>query len=63
MKLREYIKKLKEIEREHGDIDLVYSIDDEGNDFRMINYEHSPGFYLDGEYTQGTSDTNCVCVN
>lgn len=38
MKLAEYIEKLKEILEEHGDLDLIYSTDDEGNRFDKVSY-------------------------
>jgi hypothetical protein len=48
MKLDEYIEKLKKIHKEHGNIDIVYATDDEGNAFHFISY--SPGIgYIDNK--------------
>ena len=31
MKLNEYIKRLQELKKEHGNVEVIYSMDDEGN--------------------------------
>lgn len=36
MKLNEYIKELKKLHKEYGNIDLFYSIDDEGNAYNEV---------------------------
>lgn len=41
MKLKEYIEKLQELYLEHGDLELVYAVDDEGNYFNKVIY--NPG--------------------
>lgn len=41
MKLNEYIEELKEILEEHGDLDLIYSRDSEGNGFENVFYSPS----------------------
>lgn len=38
MKLKEYIKALKKLEKEHGDVELYYSIDDEGNSYDLVKF-------------------------
>ena len=38
MKLDEYIKGLLFLQETYGTLDLVYSKDDEGNEFRYVNY-------------------------
>lgn len=38
MKLSKYFEKLKEILEEHGDLDLIYSSDDEGNVHDKVRY-------------------------
>jgi hypothetical protein len=45
--LKEYIKQLKKLEKEHGHKFVVYSIDDEGNDFKYVFYRPSSGYLLD----------------
>lgn len=38
MRLKEYIEKLQEIYLEHGDLELVYAVDDEGNYYNKVCY-------------------------
>ena len=38
MKLKEYIEKLQELYLEHGDLELVYAVDDEGNYYNKVCY-------------------------
>ena len=42
MKLSEVINNLKKAKKQYGDLDCVYSIDDEGNDFRDIHFTPTP---------------------
>lgn len=39
MKLSNYIKHLKMIEKIYGNIECYYAVDDEGNDYRPISYD------------------------
>ena len=39
MKLKEYIEKLQELYLEHGDLELVYASDDEGNYYNKVYYD------------------------
>ena len=41
MKLKEYIEKLQELYLEHGDLELVYAVDDEGNYYNKVSYDPS----------------------
>lgn len=41
MKLKGYIKTLQRLEKEVGDVELIYGTDDEGNSFNPVSY--SPG--------------------
>ena len=50
MKLNQLIKNLQEIKKEVGNVDVVYSIDDEGNDFRPVYYEPTLGRLVDNEF-------------
>ena len=38
MKLKEYIERLQELYLEHGDLELVYAVDDEGNYYNKVCY-------------------------
>ncbi len=40
MKLKEYLDKLQELYNEHGDLELIYSSDDEGNNYNRVSYLH-----------------------
>ena len=42
------ILNLQAIERKYGDLDVVYSKDDEGNDFGVTFFPPSVGFFLTG---------------
>ena len=42
MKLSEVINNLKKAKKQYGDLDCVYSIDDEGNDFHDIHFTPTP---------------------
>lgn len=75
MKLKEYIKNLQEIEKEYGDdLDVVWAIDDEGNDYRKVDSEAFVGHfihrgYYDNEFHHEEScyeedyKINAVCIN
>ena len=39
MKLKEYIEKLQELYLRHGDLELVYAVDDEGNYYDKVSYD------------------------
>lgn len=46
MKLTSYIEKLQELLDEYGDLELIYSTDDEGNAYNTVNYEPSLVNYI-----------------
>ena len=46
MKLTKYIEKLQELLKEHGDLELIYSSDDEGNNYSKVHYEPSLVNYI-----------------
>jgi len=52
MQLSKYIEVLQEALKDHGDLEVVYSIDDEGNSFNKVWFDPSAGHYneLDKEY-------------
>lgn len=42
MKLKEYIDQLKDLESNgHGDLEVIFSSDDEGNYYILVNYSPS----------------------
>lgn len=52
MKLSQHVRALQKLLKEYGDMDVVYSVDDEGNAFRKIWWSPSLGYYCerDSEY-------------
>lgn len=50
MKLKEYIEKLNKLYIKHGDLELVYSKDDEGNEFNYLNFDPSLVNYIPADY-------------
>lgn len=71
MTLKQYIKDLQEIAKNHKDLELVYAIDDEGNSYRKVNFGPSVGSYdannedfLDYGHTDNPDDhEEVVCIN
>ena len=74
MKLLEYIEKLQAIAQEYGDLELVYSVDDEGNCFNRVDYNPSVGLFRDNDFTgiamfedfeidNVPENINAVCIN
>ena len=77
MKLNKYIESLQKVLKKHGNVDVVYSIDDEGNGFEKVHFDPTVGFFNDGDFvdTQNVKEypddyehlvgkaPNCVCVN
>jgi hypothetical protein len=55
MKVSNFIEKLEKIKEEYGDLQLVYSSDDEGNRFEKVHYSPSAGCYVEqsGEWLGG----------
>ena len=61
MKLGEYIRRLNELREVHGNnIEVVFAIDEEGNDFKNVDF--LPEYH---EELQGNGDTykNVICIN
>lgn len=63
MRLEEYIKDLERIKKVHGNLELVYSTDDEGNGFFPVHFSPSVGTYEDNEWEDNEETPNAVCVN
>lgn len=47
MKLSVYIKQLEEFLKDNGDLEVIYSVDSEGNAFHKVFYEPSIGHYAE----------------
>ena len=69
MKLKDYAEKLSKLAERCPDVEVIYSGDDEGNDFQAVSYSPTLGFYEKGEfrsYDPDNKDTvtiNAVCLN
>ena len=75
MLLKEFIENLNEFVKENPetlDMQVITSIDDEGNGFNLVHCTPSKGIYEDSEfisseeykdYGRDGSETNSVCVN
>lgn len=71
MKLKEYAAKLTELAKKYPNAKVIYAADDEGNDFKEVNFEPSLGNYGDGEFVNddGTEEfsqqfkVNSCCIN
>ena len=50
MKLGEYLENLQELVRDQPeliDAEVIYSIDDEGNDYKIVHWGPTPGNYYE----------------
>ena len=76
MKLKEYIEKLQKLEKEVGNVELIYGTDEEGNWFHAVGYAPSAKKVnkkdlkrgsIDGinvcELNEDEGDTIVVCIN
>ena len=50
VKLTTYIEKLQELLQEHGDLELIYSTDDEGNEYRKLYCYPEVVNYIESDY-------------
>ena len=63
MKITELMHNLRQIKKEHGNLECIYSIDDEGNDFHPIHFHPTTMKKdLDG-YRSEKDKPKFVCVN
>lgn len=66
MKLKEYAAKIAKLAKKYPTATVIYSSDDEGNEFAHVNFEPSAGNYFGGNRF-GDFDKegkiNAVCVN
>lgn len=68
--LREHISRLQVIAKENPEIldkPIIYSKDDEGNEFKEIHFDAGVGhFNDDNEFSNGKDiegEINCTCIN
>ncbi len=76
MKLSEYLENLQELVRDRPELinaEVIYSIDDEGNDYKMVHYGPTPGnyYHLRGDFVtendiqddESDLPTNAILIN
>jgi hypothetical protein len=70
MKLSEYIEKLETILKNHGDVEIIYAVDDEGNYFDKVHFDPSPCRFDENDQEgveflsyDETIKVNAVCIN
>ena len=67
MKISEIIESLQETLNNYGDLEACTSIDDEGNGFRKVYYEPTPGHFDGEDFTPveniDDEEINSVCLN
>ena len=78
MKLRDYIENLNKFVEENPEaleLEVIYSSDDEGNDFSRVHYTPSKGIFEGGyrgefisleqldDWCREKSEINAVCIN
>ncbi len=65
MKAKELIERLKELVIEHGNLELIYGADDEGNEYNTVQYSASVCKYENEEREEvekGEKPTH-ICIN
>ena len=76
MKLKEYAELINKIANRYPNLEVIYSKDDEGNDFQEVIYEPSIGYFEDNEYSAFSNSIttdenvilneescNAICIN
>lgn len=76
MKLKEYAELINKIANRYPNLEVIYSKDDEGNDFQEVVYEPSIGYFEDNEYSAFSNSVttdenvilneescNAICIN
>ena len=64
MKASTLIVNLQKLIEKHGDQEVIYSVDDEGNAFEPVHYEPSVGIYDNHDFdVEGDKQPNAFCIN
>ena len=63
MTLLEYAKKVNELCSTHPQAEVIYSSDDEGNNFQKVHYCPVLGEFNDGEFDNKGKTINAICIN
>jgi len=61
MYLKYYAEIIKNLAESYPDLKVVYSSDDEGNEFSLVHYQ--PALVTDIETRSGTEIKEAICVN
>ena len=64
MLLSELIRNLKDSKKKYGNLECVYSIDDEGNDFQPVIFSPTPMSKDEkGHHRSDDQKPKCICIN
>lgn len=68
MKLKDYILHLQKIAKNHPDLEVVYSADNEGNSYNTVVFSPAVGEFDGDTFTfsaevVGNKKPNAVCIN
>jgi len=71
MKLKDYLKNINELVKQNKELlelDVVYSVDDEGNNFSKVIFTPCIGTYESGSFLEFEEDShkgdlNAICIN
>jgi len=63
MKAKELIERLQELVIEHGNLDLIFAGDNEGNNYEEVYYSASVCNYEDGEREEPGEKPTHICIN
>jgi len=61
MKIGEYAEHIKKLAQDHPELDVVYSIDDEGNAYHKVHYE--PSVQEVEVFDMGRKERKVICIN
>ena len=51
MRLKDFIIQLQDIQKEYGDdLEVIWTIDDEGNDYKTVDYDPGVGHFIHRGY-------------
>ena len=68
MRLEDHIANLQKVLKEHGNLNVIYAIDEEGNDYNYVEFKPTVGCYSndDGEFmceAEIEAEDNGVIIN
>ena len=63
MKLSELMHNLRQMKKKYGDLECIYSIDDEGNDFNSIYFTPTPMKKDVHGYRGEEEKPKFICIN